>query len=450
MARGHARFSLTGVRVNAILSEVLSRTILLMRDEIVPDADDATLIGALTSTNVVLVGDARNLASHSAQSAFVTAALLMARSGHRVHLAAPDVQLVGAQPPLRGDRLITALLEVGSEVLPGKGFSVYPPPGGAVLAVLFGDSTPRLRARHTIALNASAWSGEITPPDRAQLWRESEWPCGALAAAALAAAEAFKAAMHGLRRWAKDKSRFHDLFRFTESVHLELAPAGTRRIESLGRFDFVSGGAITNSALYVLARLPSVAGYGRVIEPQVGDYSNLNRYPLMLLPTVKQPKALALKLLMPPQLELQAIPLRYEGGHMEQIGAFAPNVLVGVDDIPARWNVQAQQPQWLGIGATTHWDAMASFHREGLACARCLHPRDDPTTAPIPTVAFVSFFAGLLLGCDFLRALSGELVSDDEQYKYFSPLRAEHPWRTPVAARVNCPTCTTGTGVRAA
>ena len=84
--------------MNALLSEALNRTLLLMRDEVVGTVDDATLISALTSTSIVLVGDARNLSSHAAQSAFITAALLMARSGHRVHLATPDVPLLGAQP----------------------------------------------------------------------------------------------------------------------------------------------------------------------------------------------------------------------------------------------------------------------------------------------------------------------------------------------------------------
>jgi hypothetical protein len=30
-------------------------------------------------------------------------------------------------------------------------------------------------------------------------------------------------------------------------------------------------------------------------------------------------------------------------------------------------------PQWLVVGATSHWSAMAPFHSEGLGCARCLH-----------------------------------------------------------------------------
>jgi hypothetical protein len=75
-----------------------------MRDEISAGTPNDALITALTSTDVVIVADAVNLVSHSAQTAYVTAALLMARSGHRVHLLAPDVPLAGAQPPLSADR----------------------------------------------------------------------------------------------------------------------------------------------------------------------------------------------------------------------------------------------------------------------------------------------------------------------------------------------------------
>jgi hypothetical protein len=65
------------------LRQALDRTLLLMRDEIVESAGDDTLLAALTGTRVALIADAANIASHSAQTAFVTAALLMARSGHQ-------------------------------------------------------------------------------------------------------------------------------------------------------------------------------------------------------------------------------------------------------------------------------------------------------------------------------------------------------------------------------
>ncbi|MFM9701341.1 hypothetical protein, partial [Streptomyces europaeiscabiei] len=63
------------------LREALDRTLLLMRDEVRADVPDTVLMEALTGTRIALIGDQTNLASHAAQTAFVTAAILMARSG---------------------------------------------------------------------------------------------------------------------------------------------------------------------------------------------------------------------------------------------------------------------------------------------------------------------------------------------------------------------------------
>jgi hypothetical protein len=290
-------------------------------------------------------------------------------------------------------------------------------------------------------VNAGAWNARLGHANQMGRWAQDDWPCGAFAAGALAAVEAFKVAMSGLNHLAKDALLFDTLFAFTDSVNVELAPPDSPRVANLGTFDCVSGGAIISSALYVLSRLPGVSGRGRIIEPEAGDISNLNRYALMRQSAVGQGKGQVLKSLMPPGLVLQAIEKRYEGGRLAELGEFAPHILVGVDDIPTRWRVQEQAPHWLGIGATTHWAAMASYHQRGLGCARCLHPRDDPATAPIPTIAFVSFFAGLDLASYFVRATAGERILTAEQYRYLSPLRPEYIWKSPVAVRHDCITC---------
>lgn len=436
--------------MNVSLREALDRTLRLMRDELNTEVEDSMLLAALTGTEVVLVADSRNLESHSAQCAFVTAALLMARSGHRVYLAAPDVPLIGAQPPLRGRNLVSSLLEIGTDLLPGIGFSVHAPRGNAALCVCFGDTAPRFRARRMLVVNASAWSAQLGIVPSSEHWMAADWPLGTLAAGALVSVEAFKAAMWRVRDFARDEALFDALFAFTDSVRLQLAPENAGHAKDLGRFDFVSGGAITNAALYVLARIPGVEGLGRVIEPESGDLSNLNRYALLRRSEIGQYKGYVLRSLMPSPLELQPITERYEGEYIPELGEFAPSVLVGVDDIPIRWKVQQQNPPWLGIGATTHWESMASFHERNLACARCLHPRDEPTVAPIPTVAFVSFFSGLTLASYFLRLRSGEPSPSSEQYTYFSPIRPEQFRRFPVAVRIDCPTCSHGVGMRAA
>lgn len=189
--------------MTALLRQSLDRTLLLMRDELRDDADDGALIEALTQTEIVLTGDAENLSSHAAQCALVTAALLMARSGHRVTLVAPDVPLMGLQPPLKPGTLISSLLEIGRDLLPGIEFSVAAPTRAVDLCVVFGDAHVRVPASRTIGLNASPWSADLYSRRGVPRWRERAWPYGSLAAGALASGEAFKISMHKLRQFAR-------------------------------------------------------------------------------------------------------------------------------------------------------------------------------------------------------------------------------------------------------
>lgn len=427
--------------MNALLESSLDRTFLLMRDELHDEVTNAALLDALTGVDVVLAADIENVSSHAAQSAFVTAALLMGRSGHHVYLAAPDVPLIGLQPPLKGGTLISSLMEIGCDLLPGVEFSVTPPAHAVDLCAVFGDSRPVGDARRVVSLNASAWSSYLRPLALATRWRERGWPFGAMGAGALAAGEAFKVAMHGLRRFARAPENFDKLFAPTLDIRFDLAPPEARRTTALGAFDFVSGGAIAHASLFCLGRIPCVTGEGRIIEGSTSEHSNLNRYALLLRSDVSTSKVDTLLGIDFGSLRLHAVPARLDDASAAALAPLAHHVLVGVDHIPTRWFVQRLHPRWLGIGATTHWGAMASFHEGELACAWCLHPRDDPADMPIPTVAFVSFWAGLLLAVHFVRSAGGDFRSPREQQVYLTPVRPESVWWTPVAARRECPVC---------
>src|SRR5439155_947563 len=111
------------------------------------------------------------------------------------------------------------------------------------------------------------------------------------------------------------------------------------------------------------------------------------------------------------------------------------------DDIPSRWIVQATNPEWLGVGGTSHFGVSCSSHMAGQPCAGCLHPRDDPGDGPIPTVSFVSFWAGLSLAARLVRHALGHPYEDSQQHLWLWPLRmdhAEHAWSR-VAIRDDCP-----------
>ena len=430
------------------LRDALDRTLRLMRDELDESVGDAALLDVLTGTRIALIADVANIASHSAQTAFVTAAILMARSGHHVYFLAPDVPLVGTQPPMKSGHMVEQLIRIGTDMLPDVTFSTKPPADEIDLALALGNSPITVRARRRIRLNAEPWVGRIAREDDSSPWSANWWPLGAMAAAALGATEAFKVAIRKLQHFARNPGRMDTVFADTDELIFALAPTDAPCCRNLGQFDCVSGGAIINAALYTLARIPAVSGRARIIEPEFPDISNLNRYMLLLRSRLEIPKADDLaSICYGTGLHIEPILARYEPATLNSIAPLAPSVLVGVDHIPTRWAVQKANPEWLGVGATTHWSAMASFHQAGLGCAQCLHPSDDPSTAPIPTVAFVSFWAGLLTAAYLLRRVSDELVPQTEQQIYLTPFRGENPTRSKVPIRANCPTCTDRTAL---
>jgi hypothetical protein len=424
------------------LSESLSRTLLLIRDEVAPEIDDSILLGALTSTRIALIADAANIQSHAAQTAFVTTAMLMARSGHQVFLLAPNDMMVAPQPPLQPGAMIDQLARVGKDLLPGVEFIVGEPECEVDLAIGLGDTSFfNVRARRRIRLNAEAWAGMIMREDQPRRWHAALWPLGALAAAGLGAGEAFKIAMYKLLPYALSPENTAARFANTVEVRLELAPPETLFCRDLGEIDCVSGGAVINAFLYSLARIPAVTAHGRIIEPELADLTNLNRYMLLLRSGRESPKARDLAQMLGGGLRFQPLPQRYEPALLDRIAPLAPKVVVGVDHIPTRWAVQQAMPEWLVIGATTHWSAMASFHSEGLGCACCLHNEDDPGNGPIPTTACVSFWAGLLTAAYLARHAAGQAIPATEQQVYLTPFRPENAFPSAVAVRLDCSTC---------
>jgi hypothetical protein len=190
-----------------------------------------------------------------------------------------------------------------------------------------------------------------------------------------------------------------------------------------------------------MLRILHLKGRARVIEFTASDLSNLNRYALLLAADVPNPKTATLRNFTRAGFEVTSAECRLEASTAMNLLPLAPRVLLGVDHIPTRWFAQELAPGWLGIGATSHWNAMASFHEPGLACAQCAHPHDDDNDAPIPTVAFVSFWAGLLQVAYLIRQLNNGATSANEQHVFLTPLRAENPWWGEIRARPNCPLC---------
>lgn len=117
-------------------------------------------------------------------------------------------------------------------------------------------------------------------------------------------------------------------------------------------------------------------------------------------------------------------------------------MLIGTDDIPSRWLVKEQRPRWLGVGATAHFHTVTSEHSSEQPCAGCLHPEDDDVTAPIPTISFTSYWAGLSLAALLLNHLAGAKLVAARQTIEIATLQVggrRGMWWHPVHRSRRCP-----------
>ena len=143
-----------------------------------------------------------------------------------------------------------------------------------------------------------------------------------------------------------------------------------------------------------------------------------------------------------PGVTLAGVAQAYTEATSEHLQPFAPQVIVGTDDIPARWAVQRAYPAWLGVGATSHFFTVTSSHTAGQACAGCLHPEDNSGGGLIPTVSFVSYWAGLLLAIRLLRHSLGHAQVGNDQSIWCTPLRLDQArsyWPQPIPINPHCP-----------
>lgn len=399
-----------------MLIDALNRTLLLMGTALNPTCTLETRLQALTATRVVIRADPAALQTASGQSALVTAATLMARSGHEVWIDAEETTVLGPQPPLLGSALLGGLVDLGRDLLPDCEIHRGAPQGRVDLAVLIGARTWVGDAGQIIAMNAGdGWATLASEPTP---WAGDQRPLGGMAAGAMAAAEAFKSAMRRLRGHAPSPIHFDADFAPAEPCKIVLASDGPGYQGQLPQADLVSGGAIGNAVAFVLLRMPGLEGSLGVLDNDRSDLTNLNRNALLRRSNAGQLKVDDLAGQATGLVRLPPRPVRFEPGL-----PLASTVLIGVDDIPSRWAAQATEPQWMAVGATAGFSVQVSEHRPGEPCAGCLHPVAATAAGPIPTVAFVSFWSGLLLVARWLQHLDG--AADPTSQTFFTPLRPE-------------------------
>jgi hypothetical protein len=418
------------------LLDQLTRTILLCRDYLRDGVSDAEICRVFQGCRVLCVSDLRNLSSHSGQTALVALVSLLSRLGMKITLDIPEVNMIAQQPPLSGVFLRQSLLAsserlvTGATVGTGAHFK-------ADLTFVLGDTQVKGSHCRLWRLTGTEWFGALASEGTAHAWT-AKWPIGSLASAALAAGEAFKFVMRNL------PVREEGVIMFEPSMHCEWdfgsIALPTHGID-LGEIDIISAGAICQSVLYTLARIPEIHMHGRIFDHDVTAPSNLNRNMLTLTADVGLPKVRVIAERCGANIRLEPVPARF--GKSETLCRLAQRVLVGVDDIPSRWEIQRGARGWLGVGGTSHFSISSSSHKSDEPCCGCLHYLDDSNqAAEIPTVSFVSFWAGLSTAVRLLRDVLGDPYSASRQHLWLTPLRMDQPHSAmwlPIPARRDCP-----------
>jgi len=235
----------------------------------------------------------------------------------------------------------------------------------------------------------------------------------------------------------------HIFFEPSVASNWDFGSIGIREGElDLGEVDIVSAGAITQATLYALLRVPALRMRGRVFDDDVTAATNLNRNMLSVVSDVGSKKALLVASRCSPNFKFTPMHQRFsiEESRVQEL---APYVLVGVDDIPSRWQVQRCASGVLIVSGTSHFSISSSCHVPGAPCSGCQHPVDDlggPTA--IPTISFISFWAGLAMAVRFIRHAVGAPYLVGRQHLWLTPLRMDQPhaalW-SPVVPIPNCP-----------
>lgn len=401
-------------------------------------AEEARISNALPKLVVAVKADARNSGSPSAQTAIVTLVSLLARMGLSVQCDCADLPFATVQPPLRGTRIRSSLIDIGADLIPGAQI-VTRLDGPVVLTFAIGD-TP-CATPGALRLCGGDWDLELAAATVPGHPWEGELPFGALAGAATAVAEALRAALaHLAQLIGVELSAEAHRLKIGQTITIDLRDYFRGPIATdIGEVDAISGGAITSAALYVLLRMPGLTGSLRVIERETLDLSNVNRYMLSRASLGGIAKTTMLSAHSTSGIPVNGVALRYEESTAGAIGLLAPRVLVGVDDIPSRWLIQRHAPGWLGVGATQSLDALVSAHLPCAPCAGCLHGREPDAEELIPTISFVSLWAGLLLALELLSEAGGGRPA--RQALYCSPFgyNGPHLMRLPLAPQAACP-----------
>jgi hypothetical protein len=344
-----------------------------------------------------------------------------------VVLFMPEVEVMGAQPPLRSGSLRKGLMNLAAQAIPGCQRSEADSGLEPDLIFVLGDSPHPRTTLPMWRLIGEDWHGGTIPPtEPGQRW-SCALPLGACVSAAIASIEPYKYALAKAAKALDIRPPVPELLAPATRASFSFGDGLPTSLDlDLGEVDFISAGAINTSALHVLYRLPELRASGRILDSEDLEVSNLNRYLLALPRNIGQHKVDVLTQWNSDSISFRGVHTRYAEANIGHFSPLAAHVVVGTDDVKARWLVQRQWPRWLGVGATADFLTLTSEHVPVQPCVGCLHPVDDDVDLTIPTLSTVSYWAGLLVAVRLLRHCLGVPYPPNMQALALWPLRLDY------------------------
>jgi len=423
--------------------QTLARTILLTRQQRLPDVDEEMLIQMLAGTTVAIVADEENVITPSAQAAITTLVSLTAACGVQIRLVMPEVPVAGYQPPLFGKSLVAGLHDLAADVVAGAAAVVDEKTRRGDVAFVIGSTPWNGEADNAWRLAADDWCGSMLPVRTSAKPISARLPLGSLAAATAASAEPYRTALRRLVAATGCQVTEIGLLRPAPELTIRLAPSGTPSSDfGLRALDLVSAGALSSAVLHVLLRVQGLDAAVRLWEPQDAEGSNLNRYALLRRSMLPITKVEMLTRWAHGSISIAGFAKLVDEEVVKSLKDWAPWVFVGADTVEARWLVQRAWPRHLVVAGTAGFMAMASEHDRERPCAGCLHPASNPAGPDIATISFVSYLGGLLGASRLLRwSVAGPAPAGEQMTEaYADRLDSPTGYRSgPVTRLRDCP-----------
>lgn len=378
--------------------------------------------------------------SVSGQVMALTSAVLASRFNRNVDLAYPDIPLESlVSHPLLPERLRTRAV---TEMELGDPFGEFTGVDREEIADSDTDyscaltiGNPSVQAEKIIRIDSCGWAARITRNEQIRGFNEtSPNPIGPAAAACFGIAELFKSLIGCPPEQQPGNFTFDALTLRVEPGELHTtAPAFPDNIE-LGTVELVGVGSIGSSLLYMLPMLP-IEGTFTLTDPDVVEYSNLNRSPIFNVKDAAEErnKTLAGERFICDSVDVRTFSERY-GASRAQDDVVPDIVLPEVDSDQARADIQYSRPPLMLETTTNESSVNVARHIPIVdACLLCHFPPgessytpacatldngsipdpDEEEEGPDAALPFVSTLAGILL--------AGELVKTNIEEYPFSP-----------------------------